>query len=648
MRTSQYFVKPAWMSALALCFSGLASNTIPAQAGQQVPILGQATIAGSSFVVLEQGTGSGILKGTIGRMKVDTSALFDKNITSSKSLFAPIFLPLLVREPRTSSATAQTISVLPPGLNGRRYSYTLWVTRLDPKEIQPGIISRVQNNCGIKLNQLDKQECHTAEQAIGKDIRKPLCEGQFCEQQATIEQLRLDKTCKELESVKDFILSTTDSRSYTNSISRLFNAYNCGLVNSDQAFSLLKLADQYLQREAKHILPPDTQREQVYQLFGYVYSIDSQKYATLTKPSEPKIEPGNSAAAIAPNGRSITICSRSVASFIQPRQKVADVACYAINKVDLVVQAVLSGQEVETVQPLSAIGTAKVVADSHLVDVASAWAEKPSSVANKLALAQEYLRFNYIISAKRLVETIIAPKDDLAFQSQLLYTRMYIAYLNSEFQQVVDLTSAYDQLEDTHRLLRSLALHRLGKSEHAERELLSLDQTPAVLVARALVSYERDPSTNVERPYRLLELSVNRNILEPAALNNLAILDIVTGNFQQAHSRFLRLNQLIASNLANDPNTVALKRSMLWYICNYRNALGYLNKYKLPLSTLSLKTTIPSLFPNNQQEQKSNISEMINIKDKQNQKESQRLQARNIEDLRKTLLVGLRLLPIIK
>ena len=291
-----------------------------------------------------------------------------------------------------------------------------------------------------------------------------------------------------------------------------------------------------------------------------------------------------------------------------------DDRCARVTREDLLVQAIVSGQNPAAVVPADAIGaTALHRGDQRLMDVVRFHFLRPETPRARVAIAQEYIRFHHYQQARDWLAPL-APEDlnDARLADAVTHARMYAAYQSGDYTAAIA-SGEHQGDATTARLNLMAAAHYQQQNYDAALDILEdLPPLEEVLNNQAIAYYQRDrprledcdgdASCLAAEEYiagegRLQQQA--RPLLdgiaepEPVTLYNRTVLDIQRRQLSQAMDTLLALHRDVASADAAlpansldslvadsltvyDPALTQLKLELLQYVSNHEDSMAYL------------------------------------------------------------------------
>ncbi|MGK7912214.1 MAG: tetratricopeptide repeat protein [Synechococcus sp.] len=293
--------------------------------------------------------------------------------------------------------------------------------------------------------------------------------------------------------------------------------------------------------------------------------------------------------------------------------------CARVTREDLLVQAIVSGQDPVEVAPADAVGaTALHRNDRRLMDVVRFHFLRPATPRARVAIAQEYIRFHHYQQAINwLAPLSAADVSDPRLADAVTHARMYAAYQSGDYTSAIEVGKR--QVEDTTARLNLVAAAHYQQQDYAAAlQILSeLPPLEEVLNNRAIAYYQQDRSVLEDCGDDALDaeescLSADeyfaiearrqqqaRPLLggipdpEPVSRYNRAVLDIQRQQLSEGMETLLAIhrdvagasNSLPASSFdvlgddslsIYDPALNQLKLELLQYVSNHDDSMSYL------------------------------------------------------------------------
>ena len=296
-----------------------------------------------------------------------------------------------------------------------------------------------------------------------------------------------------------------------------------------------------------------------------------------------------------------------------------DDLCARVTREDLLVQAIVSGQNPADVAPADAIGaTALHRGDQRLMDVVRFHFLRPETPRARVAIAQEYIRFHHYQQAMEWLASLAAEDlNDARLADAVTHARMYAAYQSGDYAAAI---AAGERQVDatTARLNLIAAAHYQQQNYDAALEILAdLPPLEEVLNNQAIAYYQRDRplledcdgddfclaageyvAGEARRQQQARPILDGIAEPEPVTLYNRTVLDIQRRQLSQAMETLLAihrdvdsadtalpansLDSLAADSLASnslvvyDPALTQLKLELLQYVSNHEDSMSYL------------------------------------------------------------------------
>ncbi|WP_017326974.1 lipopolysaccharide assembly protein LapB [Synechococcus sp. PCC 7336] len=277
---------------------------------------------------------------------------------------------------------------------------------------------------------------------------------------------------------------------------------------------------------------------------------------------------------------------------------VSETQCAQVTREDILVQAIVSGQNPADVAPADAIGAdALYDTDRRLQDVVRFYFLRPDTARARVAIGQEYLRFHHYEQAQQWLAATEVPASQPNLLEDLLHSRTYATYQVGNYEGAIALgTQLENPSSDQLNLIAAAHIQsqQYGRAATLLNELPPLDEIRNNL---AIAFYQLDlaeieacaeapeevclPASEEEplRQQRARPLLENAAEQSPAIAYNLAILDIRQGSLSQAMTDLLTLHASIASHSELDPLTARIKDEMRLYIDNHNASMDFLQEF---------------------------------------------------------------------
>ena len=291
-----------------------------------------------------------------------------------------------------------------------------------------------------------------------------------------------------------------------------------------------------------------------------------------------------------------------------------DDLCARVTREDLLVQAIVSGQNPAAVAPADAIGaTALHRGDQRLMDVVRFHFLRPETPRARVAIAQEYIRFHHYQQAMEwLASLVVEDLNDDRLADAVIHARMYAAYQSGDYAAAI--AAGERQVDSTTARLNLMAAAQYQQQNYdaALDILVDLPPLEEVLNNQAIAYYQRDRplledcdgddfcvavgeyvAGEARRQQQARPLLDGIAEPEPVTLYNRTVLDIQRRQLSLAMETLLAIHRDVASAgtalpansldsqasdslVVYDPALTQLKLELLQYVSNHEDSMAYL------------------------------------------------------------------------
>lgn len=299
--------------------------------------------------------------------------------------------------------------------------------------------------------------------------------------------------------------------------------------------------------------------------------------------------------------------------------------CARVTREDLLVQAIVSGQDPADVVPADAIGaTALNRSDRRLMDVVRFHFLRPDTLRARVAIAQEYIRLHHYQQAINWLEPLAVDDwDDPRLADAVTHARMYAAYQTGDYTAAIEAGERQVEQTTARQNLMAAAYYQQQEYDAALEVLSELPPLDEVMNNQAIAYYQRDRpvfedcedescvsaedyiAAEAQRQQQARPLLDDISDPEPVPLYNRAVLGIQRQQLSEGMETLLAIHRDVASTNASlpavsssfqhdfgaqsvhslrsedalalyDPALNQLKLELLQYVSNHDDSMSYL------------------------------------------------------------------------
>ena len=247
--------------------------------------------------------------------------------------------------------------------------------------------------------------------------------------------------------------------------------------------------------------------------------------------------------------------------------------CARVTREDLLVQAILSGQDPADVVPADAIGaTALNRGDRRLMDVVRFYFLRPDTFRARVAIAQEYIRLHHYQQAINWLEPLaVDDVNDPRLADAVTHARMYAAYQTGDYTAAIEAGERQVEQTTDRQNLVAAAYYQQQEYDAALEVLSELPPLDEVMNNQAIAYYQRDRpafedcedescvsaedyiAAEAQRQQQARPLLEDISDPDPVPLYNRAVLGIQRQQLAQGMETLLAIHRDVASANASLP-----------------------------------------------------------------------------------------------